>query len=62
MLVTIHCYTAPIPMIHLIRNYTIFRQEEKKNSASFMGIAKEASFHLKTKYKCLCERSQTFLF
>lgn len=30
MLVTIHCYTAPIPMIHLIRNYTIFRQEEKK--------------------------------
>lgn len=26
-----------------------------------MNIAKEASFHLKTKYKCLCECSQIFL-
>lgn len=60
MLVTIHCYTAPIPVIQLIRMKLPY-SDEKKNSASFMNIAKAASFHLKTKYKHLRVCSQIFL-
>lgn len=58
MLVTIHCLLhSTIPMIHLTRNYCIQTREKK----FFMNIAKEASFHLRTKYKCLCESSQMSL-
>lgn len=62
MLVTIHCYTAPIPMTYLTRMKLPNSDKRKKNSASFMSIAKEARFHLKTNinvYKCEC--SQTVL-
>lgn len=61
MLVTIYYYTAPIPVINLVRVKLPYSDKRKRNSASFMNIAKEATSHLKTKYKCLCECSQIFL-
>lgn len=53
MLVTIYYYTAPIPVIHLVRMKLPYSDKRKRNSASFMNIAKEATFHLKTKYKSI---------
>lgn len=35
--------------------------DKRKKKLFFMNIAKEASFHLRTKYKCLCESSQMSL-
>lgn len=43
------------------RNSYIQTKERKKFLLHLRILPKEASFHLQTKYKCLCECSQTFL-
>lgn len=48
-------------MIHLTRMKLTYSDKREKKFASFVNIAKEASFHVKTKCKCLCECSQMFL-
>lgn len=63
MPVSIHCLLhSTNTVMYLIRTkLPCSDKREKNNSASSKNIAQKASFRLKTKYKCVCECSQTFL-